>query len=336
MEVWRILRWVGIAQVVGAVTWVVPGTARALTCATNSIQAPADAAVDVPTNTLLWSYGFFGGASPPRLIGPSGEVPLQQRFWPVAIGTGHGANFPVGIPADELEPFSLYSIEVDYDLGGGSIDTERVSFTTGGGPEGEPPAPPELISSERTSNGWALLDFEYQGILIGDSAGALGSVRSVADLMLGVEAGFDGIEVSASSPVVRWLTTASTLPVGRGECSVWPEDDERRQELRFGTFDLAGNFSGWGSTQVFTLPAGTGTEIHPPAPAAPADIPLFNAPAVSAPSANGVTSNAAAASLPSGNAEASGCALSGASRSSNAGYPVALFALGLALARRRR
>jgi hypothetical protein len=242
------IMWGSVVAALACAVWFFPRTADALSCASNWIRAPENGAVGVPTNTLLWSYGRFGGTSRARLIGPAGEVPTEERFLPVAIdGYGQGTNFPVLAPLLELEPNTRYSIEVS--SGDGSI--ERNWFQTGGGPSVVAPPLPVLVSSEpgfgqgwSGLNRWNALEFAHAGILMGDN-GALGDVTSADDVLLDEDAGFVAIEVEASTPVVRWLTTLPELYVGVGDCLIWPEGAEDRQDARFGVLDLAGNFSGW-------------------------------------------------------------------------------------------
>jgi hypothetical protein len=240
------------------------GTARATTCANNVFQAPAPDAVDVPTNTLLWAYGRFGGASRARLIGPAGEVPTTERFVPVAIALGLGTNFPVVVPEAELEANTEYEIEFDYTDVFDVVTTERVSFTTGSGPSTSTPPPPELTRSEPGAGQGFLgtsrylhLELAHSGILIADSGGALGDIDSAEDLWLPEGAGFESIALRSTTPVVRWVTTSNELWVGLGECLVWSETAAERESARFGVLDLAGNFSGWTEPSELELPSAT-------------------------------------------------------------------------------
>lgn len=241
-----------------------PGTARALTCATNWVQAPRDGERDVPTNTRIWAHGRFGGASPARLIGPAGGVAVDELFMPVAIGPGQGTNYPVLVPRAELEPNTRYAIEITYPRDEPDADvTERVWFTTGDGPTTAAPAPPSIVSIEPGasdtswlggSQRWLRLGFEpHAGLLIADTAGALGSVSSADDLFAR-GGSFEAVEVSATAPVIRWFSADDVVAVGEGDCLIWPEDGVERQSARFGVLDLAGNFSGW-TTAELELPS---------------------------------------------------------------------------------
>jgi hypothetical protein len=247
------------ASVLAGAVSAAPGTAHALSCATNWTQVPRDGDRDVPTNTLIWAHGRFGGASAARLIGPSGEVATDERFVPVAILPGEGTNFPVLVPRAELEPDTRYAIEISYDYEPPNADvTEQVHFTTGSGPATTAPALPALVSTEEGAGTgwlggterWLSLDFErHGGILVADTANALGSVASANDLFV-EGASFASVELTPTTRVVRWLAADTTVYVGKGDCLIWPEDGADQQSARFGVLDLAGNFSGWMTTEL--------------------------------------------------------------------------------------
>lgn len=246
------------ASALGCAVSAAPGTAHALSCATNWAQVPRDGERDVPTNTLIWAHGRFGGTSPARLIGPSGEVTVDERFMPVAITPGRATNYPVLVPRAELEPNTRYAIQTSYDNEEPLSDTtERVWFTTGSGPATTAPLLPALVSIEKGAGmgwggnqRWLSLGFEpHGGILVADTAAALGSVDSAYDLF--VESGsFASVDLTPTTRVVRWLSADDTVGVGEGDCLVWPEDGADHQSARFGVLDLAGNFSGWMTTEL--------------------------------------------------------------------------------------
>jgi hypothetical protein len=247
------------AGALGCASVVVPGTSHALSCATNWVQVPPDGERDVPTNTLIWAHGRFGGASAARLIGPSGEVAVDERFMLVAITPGRGTNFPVLVPRAELAPNTRYAIEITYDYEAPSADvTERVRFTTGNGPATTAPPMPTLVSIEAGAGGgwlggnqrWLSLGFDpHGGILVADTAAALGAVASVDDLFV-EDGSFESVELGPTTRAVRWFSASDTVAVGEGDCLIWPEDGADRQSARFGVLDLAGNFSGWLSSEL--------------------------------------------------------------------------------------
>jgi hypothetical protein len=265
MKVMNTLRLACFGVALSCATITASGTARALTCAGNWIKAPANGATNVPTNTLIWAYGRFGGQAAARLAGPGGPVELEERFIPVAISQGEGTTYPLGIVAQELEPNTEYWIEVDFaEEPNAPVTTDRTSFTTGNGPKLEAPSLPQLISSVAGAgrgwavgsvNRWLTLELLHDGILIADNATALGSLTSVDDLLLEEKMEFSAIALSETSRVIRWMTTGSAMHVGVGDCGIWPAAETDVQQGRFGVLDLAGNFSGWGEPVELRIPS---------------------------------------------------------------------------------
>jgi hypothetical protein len=264
MKIFGFARLIGRVGIVGCAMVVAPGTAQALSCRTNWLQEPRDGATGVPTNTLIWAHGRFGQSNAARLIGPSGPVPVQERFIPVAIASGRATNYPILIPAEPLRPNTRYRIEVTHRRDPPDEDiTESTSFRTGDGPKLDAPPLPSLVSKVAEAgpgwsvelNRWLTLELPHDGILIADNAGALGDVGSVSELLQPTPASFVSFDLSPSSRVVRWLSTDPELHVGLSDCLVWPEDNVERQEARFGVLDLAGNFSGWSEVTELVLPS---------------------------------------------------------------------------------
>jgi hypothetical protein len=256
----RIIEKLVVGGVLGCATLVMPGKAGALSCAINSLIAPEAGAVGVPTNTLLWSSQE--GTRRLHLIGPAGEVPLEERQLLIALGERSASAASVLKPTAELQGDTLYRVEFDDDR---EIGYYAFSFTTGSGPSSVAPPKAELLSSEpggskfpsTPESRYVTLQFAFQGILIGESGGTLGQVESLSDLL--VEGAAPRMNITPQSPVVRWIRSttdgAGGLALGQGPCMVWPDDDTDRQQARFGVFDLAGNFSGWTETREVVLPS---------------------------------------------------------------------------------
>ncbi len=263
-----------LALLVAAAPSTLSRSASALTCGTNDILAPAHGATNVPTNTLIWAHG---GADRTHLVSDTGEVPVEERFLPVAMELGAAvppptAYVPLLRPLQDLEPDSRYSVVLDLDQDGdGKVDgTESITFETGSGPTTEPPRPARLMSNtpgaSRSGEGpytldrWVELEFEHAGILIGDSSRELGDVASIHDVSEASGSSRAWREVAPGTPLVRWMSMDPTVSAGFGPCIVWPERpwpevDLPRQSARFGVMDLAGNFSGWSSDIVLELPS---------------------------------------------------------------------------------
>ena len=237
---------------------VIPGTAHALSCATNMLTAPAPDQANVPTNALLWGYSL----AYTRLLGPSGEViPLDERALRVAQLDQHRGVVPILVPRGDLQPNTRYTIEVDH--AGPGVD--RSEFITGAGPAGEPPAPPTLIASEPVIGlswssasvmRWVSLEFQsirergliLIGISVDPARGGTPEVASVEsifvdDTSLPEEAILEG-------PTVEWASQDDWVSAGIADCATWPEGAPDAVNGRFGTFDLAGNFSGWADVSL--------------------------------------------------------------------------------------
>jgi hypothetical protein len=215
------------------------------------VQAPRDGDSAVPTDALLWGYGSAFA----RLLGPGGEVvPTEDRAIPVALLDGNWFATSVLAPLQPLAPNANYTIEVNHNPAGTEPLIARFHFSTGPGNSAPPPALPTLVSTVRHAGGGFFsltraieLEFEHQGILIGDT-GTLGAVSSVDDLFI---EGSRPVEYDDDeTPRVEWATTDRYVWVGKGDCVVWPEGASDQQIARFGVLDLAGNFSGWVDTEV--------------------------------------------------------------------------------------
>jgi hypothetical protein len=242
------LRAIGGVLTLGAVLAGAPSRASALSCRGDFWRLPDTGAVDVPTNTLLWGYR----ARDARLLGPSGDVvDVEERE--LVIGALGGVT--VLVPDAELQPNAEYSIDID-STSDPAVVEERIRFRTASGPATTPPLPPTLVTSEtRTGTSWIGSASRYQTLhfegivegqlaLLGDvadpsdaGAAALGSLASVRELLV--------LRDDGRGPVLDWLSDRPTLSVGVGDCAAWPEGAADRQDARFGSFDLAGNFSGW-------------------------------------------------------------------------------------------
>lgn len=225
----------------GGVASVAPGTAWALSCAGDFGRRPDTGAVDVPTNALLWGYA----APRDRLLGPSGEA-VEVDALELAVGD---VGFAILVPRAELLPNADYTI-----VRGDSI--ERIPFRTSSGPATSPPPLPVFLGSETgTGSTWLGSPARYQTLdfdglaegdlgLLGDistardgDAGALDTLASIRELLRP--------RAEPTGPVVEWLSDHEPFTIGETDCSTWPAGAADRQDARFGTFDVAGNFSGW-------------------------------------------------------------------------------------------
>ncbi len=192
-----------------------------------TLTAPADGARDVPLNARVWLGGILAGAVDLR----SDEEAAFLRRSVIASGS---SAIEVFTPDADLLPSTDYTVYVD----GNAV----ALFTTGEGRDTEPPSPPEtreLRVETRAApaqafsspeDGWTSVAVEtvHEGLVaVGD--------RGSASLD---EVGIDGF--------VDMVTTElePTWRFGDEDCSVVLETGDR-VAVRFGAYDLPGNFSGW-------------------------------------------------------------------------------------------
>lgn len=223
--------------------------AGALSCARDEeLRLPRDGEREVPLNTLIW--GGWPGAQV-SLRGPEGVVASERRLVPAAGYAERNSGIPVLIPLEPLQPNTVYTVE---ESSGPSLSRQ---FTTGESIDDEPPAPLALIGST-AAPGQLVLDFAVDDVLAGELGATSAPFASLEDVLLPANFGDGYRALEADAPVFRWLTPEPSLHLISGAyCSNWPRSGYAVQ-ARFGTFDLAGNFSGW--TDVPDL------EVPPPPP----------------------------------------------------------------------
>jgi hypothetical protein len=239
-----------------------PGTARALTCATNVVSAPEASETNVPTNTLIWGYP----EDVTRLLAPSGNtVAMDERKLPITSDGSSPGLLPVLVPRETLEPNADYTIELDYS--GDEFPPQRVVFSTGAGPTSGAPTLPVLLSSEPRAGAGAYattvargvsLRFDFDGILIGDT-GQLGSIATIDALFEQGDANLADLD-GAALPMIQWVSSSDSVWAGISDCAVWPRGASDSELARFGVLDLAGNFSGWTSVPL-ELPSRSEAEL---------------------------------------------------------------------------
>ena len=145
-------------------------------------------------------------------------------------------------PLDGLEPMTSYALLAQ----DGEVVT---SFVTGDVTHDAPPAVPEVVSFEAHSEvshewgyeEWFLVDFDLQhdGVLVVMD-------REKTATMGGQPSG-----------KITDLSASTSLMLGRGGCvrNYDGADENVETSVRFGAFDLAGNFSGWSEPMSVTFDA---------------------------------------------------------------------------------
>lgn len=244
--------------------------ASALACSCMEIggtwfTAPADGAVGVPTNALVWigggiTRGLYEGEQqhPIEVFGPD-EATLPGTD---ARLSGGWELVDVFTPDFEFEPNTTYSVRVNGEI--------HSTFVTGLEADTEPPAPPTEI--ERSS--WSQPPRPVDGGMCGDGRASHGiSVQwgmddSVVVLMDNDERAT--LDIDAIDGDVPSLSTSGYTSIGKGFGCGGDNWDEARNgaetQIRAGTYDIAGNFSGWTAPETAVVrPANAGCSAAGPA-----------------------------------------------------------------------
>lgn len=237
-----------------------PAPARACSCQVGfNATLPADGAIDVPTNTKIWIDGVldcngYPSEMAPRLLDPDGaDVPFTMT----CLNSG---NFYVQVlvlhPDAPLLPDTTYTVQPPTQI--------EFQFTTGAGTDDTPPEIPVEVDRavEHTRAGprdtcfndaehWATLTVTGEAALFVLDAG------ETTDL--------DPVAVAGT---VAEVTAGDVLFLGSTAChgDNFPGGASRRAEttIRYGAFDLAGNFSGWSDPDPLSL---GGCSVAPRSPA---------------------------------------------------------------------
>ncbi len=221
----------------------VPTLAEACSCEPlPGLLVPNDGAAGVPTNARVWRFDPFSygrdaatlrlqAAGQAEIIAPGDET----------IVTGTGKRIVSYRPEQVLEPMTTYAV-FDEDT-----DTRISTFTTGAGPVGNAPAVPSVQAVD-THAFWgagggcgsdayytASFDVVHEGVIV---VMDLGRTATIGDAPHG-----DTTDASE----------ATGFDLGNVPCEAsWSDASAgAHAEVRFGSYDIAGNFSGWSaSTQV--------------------------------------------------------------------------------------
>lgn len=220
-----------VAGAVLMTLFAAPGEAQACKRACLGSQAllPAPDATDVPLNARIWlDYWHFGSRSV-LLTGDGEEVELSTA----QISTGAGQVY-VLTPSPGLLPGQRYEYWSSYQ---GQLTDLHTWFTTGTTADYSPPPLPVEIS--RSSKGYN----PCGSVCL--SAGAEVNVVLSGEGLFVVDVGSEQT-LDASEP--RGFVTIAS---GDGQihmetlCGSWPGKVNQTKSIRYGSYDLAGNFSGW-------------------------------------------------------------------------------------------
>jgi len=224
--------------------------AAACSCAFGFTEfiAPADGAEDVPVNARVWIGGGhwgMGDGNPEgllRLVNAAGEsvetttTDIRADMDVLAVLT----------PDDDLEAGMTYLV---LDGGGAALTT----FTVGQGVDDELPEIPLEVGREASSDPRGPVppsSCGYSDMVTIDVAGDGLFVVANVD-------GADGLDTTTISGNASQMTFDDELRIGRAGCTFsWPDAEPTAStDVRFGAFDIAGNFSGWTEPSDVTLPA---------------------------------------------------------------------------------
>jgi len=105
----------------------------------DAVLAPSDQETGVPTNAAIWLHGY-GGAIQPSLTRAGDELPIAVTE--LLTPGGGGENIFQLVPQEPLEPRTRYRLRGR---------PEDLEFTTGDGPDLEPPPAPAvpILNSSR-------------------------------------------------------------------------------------------------------------------------------------------------------------------------------------------
>lgn len=246
-----------------AAVMLLPDIARPCSrrCRRPSVLMPAADATDIPLNARIWigeeelsgRSAVAWGLTHPRLVDTTTdvEVPLKE-----SVLQSDSGSVLVYTPESKLLPNHTYRLDGD--------DQTVLSFTTGTTEDTTPPEPPRVLSEEFISDA---ADFELFESSCG-STSTYGARYSLA--FTGLVAVID-VRHRADIPTefgdisVPGLVTPGTnageatifvgTPAWCGGVQVSPGS---QTELRFGTYDIAGNFSGFTDPLPVKIPSGCG------------------------------------------------------------------------------
>lgn len=222
------LRPVAVLAGLAAVVWPCGQLADACTLAPRQrvVDAPADGATDVPTNAVLWI---------PFDVSLEGDEPTTSRLrsddgTEVALDVHVVGGLRVMQPLEPLAPFTRYTVVGCHD---GACPIELRAFTTGEGPDLDPPAIPVELGRER--------DVER---IVGFCAGTYRTVAIDLDFegLLVADLGLPEFDERTRRGQPDVITTEVDHPLVIDESEAPLTDPVA---IRVGAFDAAGNFSGW-------------------------------------------------------------------------------------------
>lgn len=243
--------WLGLFAVVcGVGVLAMPARARACSCASEFAVFPESGSQGLPLNVRVWqstsSRVLEYEPATIRLydVGNDQLIDTERQL----LENPYDLVIVNYRPVQELTPRSVYDVR-GYDEDGEFFVLS--TFSVGDTRDDDPPPPPTLVehyvwaepAEEGSSCGvydafGTSFELEYDGLVVVDRDGQ----STITDQPQGL--------VSAMSMVFP------LLGLSNGACvHNWQEADEgTKARVRFGQFDLAGNFSGWDAGMDIEIP----------------------------------------------------------------------------------
>lgn len=220
--------------------------AKACSCAFGlDLLAPEDGDTDVPLDTRVWIGQSEDAPFDGELVLFATDDPDAVLTSPATLVTEQG-KLSLLTPLEPLRPLTTYEV---WDCEAEDCRAVVSRFTTGTQSTGEAPPVPELLDQDHDRSGSLGLicprskDIElhtrHDGLLVIER-------DSLADL--------DATRVDDLDSALV-ITADEVFELDEGGCiGGWPGG--RRVDVRLGALDLAGNFSGFGDTEVLDIGCG--------------------------------------------------------------------------------
>ncbi len=233
-----------IALLLALASTLLAGSALACSCAFEETEllAPADGATDVPVNARIWVGAGTAnwGQGAVTLTGEAGAEVAAT----VSDLSGNNERIIVLAPAADLDAGAAYEVRVDDEVIG--------SFVAGAEADDAPPEVPGELEREATSSA------RVPGMA--NSCGPTDVVtldlEPTGHVLIASLQGEDTVDVEAIDGEAADVSLDGLLRIGSAGCT-WSWTDAApgaSTGVRWGAFDLAGNFSGWSDEVTVTVP----------------------------------------------------------------------------------
>lgn len=238
-----------IAAAICGVALAAPALACSCAFEETDLLVPADGETDVPLNARVW----VGGGRYPDM--EPGDAALRLALLdaagdPLAVTVtelfGNNDRIAVITPDELLVAGETYTVELDeYEVLG--------EFTVGDDEDLEAPAVPAELDRESSASP------RTPGV--SNSCGPTDMVTLTLDgsglVFVAEIEGWDSLDADAIDGEASELSLDGVLEIGSAGCVwSWPDAEPRASTtVRWGVYDIAGNFSGWSTGEEISVPA---------------------------------------------------------------------------------